>query len=33
MRESQFTKRVNRMFQIASKESKYNEYIIRPLDL
>ncbi|PEI85747.1 GNAT family N-acetyltransferase [Bacillus pseudomycoides] len=33
MKEFQFTKRVNRMFQIASKESKYNEYIIRPLDL
>lgn len=33
MREFQFTKRVNRMFQIASKESKYNEYFIRPLDL
>ncbi|PDY47934.1 GNAT family N-acetyltransferase [Bacillus pseudomycoides] len=33
MKEFQFTKRVNRMFQIARKESKYNEYIIRPLDL
>lgn len=33
MEEFRFAKRVNRIFQIASKESKYNEYIIRPLDL
>ncbi|WP_017152285.1 GNAT family N-acetyltransferase [Bacillus bingmayongensis] len=33
MREFQCTKRVDRMFQIANKESKYNDYIIRPLDL
>ncbi|WP_459501321.1 GNAT family N-acetyltransferase [Bacillus sp. C1] len=33
MREFQFTKRVHRMFQIASKECKENEDIIRPLDL
>ncbi|MEH7459109.1 GNAT family N-acetyltransferase [Bacillus sp. JJ1127] len=33
MGEFQFTKRVNRIFQIASKEAECNEYSIQPLDL
>ncbi|HEK9103565.1 GNAT family N-acetyltransferase [Bacillus cereus] len=33
MKEFKFTKRVNRIFQIASKEAEYHEHIIQPLDL
>ncbi|MCI0764032.1 GNAT family N-acetyltransferase [Bacillus sp. TL12] len=33
MEEFKFTKRVNRIFQIASKEAECHEHIIQPLDL